>query len=104
METLNWKPEKLRFQNAIFDAWVARSPTDKLLELEAETLRAALLMNASVVLRQPPAPSFEALLPDKELWKIWGLGSFNSIRFAKAVFSSPDDKYFLEGIRVTNPG
>ena len=42
-------------------------------------------------------PIYETTCPDKELWKVSGLGSFDSIRFAKAVFKSPEDKCFLGG-------
>jgi len=98
MNTLEWKPEKLHFRNAVLDAWVTRSPRSAVLELEEETLGPTLSMDTSLILRQPPAPFFRAPLPDKELWKIRGLGSFDSIRFAKVVFNSPEDKYFREGV------
>lgn len=98
MNTLNWKHEKLHFRDAVLDAWVARSPKAELLELEWENVGPTLPMDTSLILRRPPVSSFEALPPDKELWKIQGLGSFDSIRFAKAVFNSPDDKLFREGV------
>jgi len=97
MKPLIWRQKKLRFQNVALDTWVARSPKDELLEREVETLGPTLPVDITLILRQPSAPFFRAPLPDKELWKIPGLGSFDSIRFAKTVFSSPDDECFLEG-------
>jgi hypothetical protein len=108
---LMWNPEKLRFQNTVLDAWVARSPRRSVLELEMDALRPKLAKDTALVLRGPPAiqgevighsltglPHFKWTFPDEELWKIQGLGSFDSIRFARAVFNSPKDEKFLEGV------
>ena len=97
MKVLNWKREDLHFRNAVLTAWVARSARVALLEREWKNLGPRLPKNTSLILRWPPWPS-GAPEPDIELWKIRGLGSFDSIRFAKFVFNSPADKLFCERV------
>ena len=111
MKTLIWNRRKLNFQNIVLDAWVACSPNNAVLEREWENLGPTLPIDTSLILRHPPVivgevighsprgrPFYKTTCPDGELWKIRGLGSFDSIWFAKAVFNAPDDEYFLKGI------
>jgi hypothetical protein len=76
-----------------------------------ESKWAALAKDEILVLRYPPLivgevighspkgkPMFSTICPDKELWRVQGIGSFDSIRLAKAAFNAPDDKYFREGV------
>jgi len=95
-----WNPEKLNFNNAMLDAWVIRSPNVDALEHKKEVIRPNVALDITLVLRYPPVLIWPAYpeRTDKELWKIRGLRSFDSIRFAKAVFNAPEDKYFLEGV------
>ena len=110
METLIWKPETLHFQDTVFDAWVVRAPRSPVLELKMDSLPPTLAEDTALILRSPPAVQgaaaghspagaspVEPTEPDIELWKIDDLGSFESIRFAKATFNALDDKYLLEG-------
>ena len=99
MNTLDWKPEKLHFRNVVLNAWVARSPSSAILECEMENLQPTIAVDETLFLRLPPAPrqppAPEILI---ELWKVQGLGSFDSICLAKAVFNCPDDALFFEGV------
>lgn len=110
MDTLNWNLEKLRFRNAMLDAWVTQSPDDELLDIEVKTIRSTLSKDTSLILRRLPSvigepvgyslkgkPIYKPTSRGSELWKVKGLGSFDSIRFAKEFFGAPADKYFLEG-------
>ena len=90
METLIWKPKTLHFKNHILDAWVARFISSDVLENERKLVQSALPIDTTLVHYVRPSLF-------QELWKVKGLGSFDSIRFAKTFFHAPNDKYFIEG-------
>jgi hypothetical protein len=111
MDTIIWTPEKLRFGRVAIDALVARSPREDLLELELEAIRTTLATDETLIHRCPPSivgepigfspkgkPIYRPKIQDSELWRVRGVGSFDSIRFAKDVFNAPADEWFREGV------
>jgi hypothetical protein len=111
MTSLTWTKEKLPFRGSQVEALVARSARADVLELEMELKGPTLPNDEILVIRYPPLiagevighspkgkPLYKTICPDIELWRIENIGSFDSIRLAKAAFNAPDDKYFREGV------
>jgi hypothetical protein len=111
MDTVIWNSQDLRFGDTAVNAWVARSPKTDVLEREMKSVRATLDQDEMLILRHPPSiigdpvgyspkgkPTYRPTIQDGELWKVRGIGSFDSIRFAKAIFNAPADEYFREGV------
>jgi hypothetical protein len=110
MAALIWNPKTVWFRDAQIQALVARSPRADVLKLEMGLKSSTLAKDETLILRYPPLivgevigytpkgkPTYRTTCPDIELWKVCGVGSFDSIWFAKVAFNSPDDKYFREG-------
>lgn len=110
MASLIWNVERLPLRNGQVKAWVARSPRADVLEQEMKLKVSTLATKEVLVLRYPPMiigevtghspkgrPFYRTTRQDKELWRIPNIGSFDSIRLAKAAFNAPEDKYFREG-------
>ena len=111
MATLIWHPQRIVFHGVPLDAFVARSTDSEFLDKEKKALeklpkdeilvrRSLPLIVGEVIGHTPKGkPMYRTTIQEDELWRILGgVGSFDSIRFAKAVFNAPADEYFREGV------
>ena len=112
MGSLKWHKHKQSFLNTELEVSIARSSENNLIVEEWKKARLEIPTSNELTILYYPAsivgehvgyspkgkPIFRPIGPPVELWKVKGLGSFDSIRFARTVLGAPADEFFRGGV------